>query len=93
MSLLTLVLLQNSIQIKMLCISISQLVVQWLKRVVAGLPHRLARFNPESSQEGFVVDKETLGQDFSLALPFPLPLIHSTHNHHHLSSRAGEIGY
>ena len=57
---------------------ISSWAVQWLRRLVAGLPARRPVFDPGSVHVGFVVDKVALGQVFPPSTSvFPCPF-HST---------------
>jgi hypothetical protein len=48
------------------------LPVQWLRRLVAGLPPRRPGFAPSSVHVGFVVDKVAVGHVFHRGLRFPL---------------------
>jgi hypothetical protein len=48
--------------------------VPWLRRLVAGLPLRRPRFDPESVHVEFVVDKVALGQVFLRVVSFPLSI-------------------
>jgi hypothetical protein len=67
--------------------------VPYLRRLVAGFPPRLPRFDPRSGHVGFVVDKVALGQVFSEYFCFPCQFsFHRLLHTHHLSTGAGTIG-
>jgi hypothetical protein len=61
-----------------------QLVVQWLRREVAGFPTQRSGFEPGSGHVGFMVDKAAMGQVLLRVLRFPCQSSHRLlHTHHH----------